>query len=136
MDGIAVLEQVKQTHPETEVIVATAFGEMDLAIRALQLDASDFITKPLHSEALTIALERAQTRYNDRKQLMDYTIFLEREVEDQARILRQSRAIPPPPCSGGSEGYLRPPPGRVGRPRRSDSPRRSIMSGATLPALW
>ncbi|MDJ0723473.1 MAG: response regulator [Desulfobacterales bacterium] len=57
MDGIAVLEQVKQTHPETEVIVATAFGEMDLAIRALQLDASDFITKPLHSEALTIALE-------------------------------------------------------------------------------
>ena len=93
MDGIAVLEQIKQTHPETEVIVATAFGEMDLAIRALQLDASDFITKPLHSEALTIALERAKTRYNDRKQLKDYTIFLEREVEDQARILHQDKML-------------------------------------------
>jgi signal transduction histidine kinase len=93
MDGIAVLEQIKQTHPETEVIVATAFGEMDLAIRALQLDASDFITKPLHSDALTIALERAKTRYNDRKQLKDYTIFLEREVEDQARILHQDKML-------------------------------------------
>jgi signal transduction histidine kinase len=93
MDGITVLGQIKQTHPETEVIVATAFGEMDLAIRALQLDASDFITKPLHSEALSVALERAKTRYNDRKHLKDYTAFLEREVEDQARILHQDKML-------------------------------------------
>jgi signal transduction histidine kinase len=93
MDGIAVLERIKQTRPETEVIVATAFGEMDLAIRALQLDASDFITKPLHSEALSVALERAKTRFNDRKQLKDYTAFLEREVEDQARILHQDKML-------------------------------------------
>jgi signal transduction histidine kinase len=93
MDGIAVLERIKQTRPETEVIVATAFGEMDLAIRALQLDASDFITKPLHSEALSVALERAKTRYTDRKQLKDYTAFLEREVEDQARILHQDKML-------------------------------------------
>ncbi|MGD9330570.1 MAG: response regulator [Desulfobacterales bacterium] len=87
MDGIQVLEAIKQAHPETEVIVATAFGEMDLAIRALQLDASDFITKPLHSEALGVALERAKTRYNDRKQLKDYTIFLEEGWNDTTREL-------------------------------------------------
>ncbi len=77
MDGIAVLEQLKQTMPEVEVIVATAFGEMDLAIRALQLDASDFITKPIHDEALNLALERAKQRYTDRKQLQEYTRLLE-----------------------------------------------------------
>ena len=87
MDGIQVLERIKQDHPETEVIVATAFGEMDLAIRALQLDASDFITKPLHNEALGVALERAKTRYNDRKQLRDYTRFLEEGWNDTTREL-------------------------------------------------
>jgi len=52
MDGIQVLEAVKKIDPDIEVIVATAFGEMDLAIRALQLDASDFITKPINDEVL------------------------------------------------------------------------------------
>ncbi len=79
MDGLEVLETVKARFPDTEVIVATAFGEMKLAIRALQLDASDFITKPINSEALFLALERAQQRYTSRKQLLDYTALLERE---------------------------------------------------------
>lgn len=87
MDGIAVLETVKKNFPDIEVIVATAFGEMDLAIRALQLDASDFITKPLHSEALAVALERARARFEDRKQLKDYTTFLEKGWNDTTREL-------------------------------------------------
>jgi len=77
MDGIQVLEAVKKLDPDIEVIVATAFGEMDLAIRALQLDASDFITKPINDEVLFLALKRAQERYTDRKQLKDYTSLLE-----------------------------------------------------------
>jgi PAS domain S-box-containing protein len=79
MDGIQVLESLKKTHPDIEVIVATAFGDMDLAIRALQLDASDFITKPINDEALHLALKRAQERYTARKQLADYTALLEQE---------------------------------------------------------
>ncbi|MCP4667464.1 MAG: response regulator, partial [Deltaproteobacteria bacterium] len=59
MDGIEVLKRVKENHPDKEVIVVTAFGDLDIAIRALQLDASDFITKPVNSEALFVALERA-----------------------------------------------------------------------------
>jgi two-component system, NtrC family, sensor kinase len=90
MDGIAVLEAVKKNFPDTEVIVATAFGEMDLAIKALQLDASDFITKPLHSEALAVALDRAQARFKARKQLKDYTIFLEKGWNDTTRELMEA----------------------------------------------
>jgi len=77
MDGIQVLEAVKKLDFDIEVIVATAFGEMDLAIRALQLDASDFITKPINDEVLFLALKRAQERYTARKQLKDYTSLLE-----------------------------------------------------------
>ncbi|MGD2271847.1 MAG: response regulator [Desulfobacterales bacterium] len=87
MDGIQVLEALKRMHPDIEVIVATAFGDMDLAIRALQLDASDFITKPINDEALHLALKRAQERYTARKQLADYTALLEREKAETSREL-------------------------------------------------
>ena len=79
MDGIQVLQALKERLPDIEVIVATAFGEMDLAIRALQLDASDFITKPIGDSALFLALSRAQQRYTSRKQIKDYTRLLEIE---------------------------------------------------------
>ena len=77
MDGISVLENLKKSLPDIEVIVVTAFGEMELAIRALQLDASDFITKPIHDEALHLALERARDRYARKKQIQEYTLLLE-----------------------------------------------------------
>jgi signal transduction histidine kinase len=93
MDGIQVLEILKKSFPEIEVIVATAYGEMDLAIRALQLDASDFITKPIGGDALDLALKRAQDRFISRKKLQDYTKLLEREKADQARILHQDKMM-------------------------------------------
>ncbi len=90
MDGIQVLEAVKKRFPDIEVIVATAFGEMDVTIRALQLDASDFITKPVGDEALQVALARAKHRYSTRKQLQDYTEFLEEGWTETTRELMES----------------------------------------------
>ncbi len=88
MSGLQVLEHLKDSRPETEVIVATAFGEMDVAIRALQLDASDFITKPISDQALQMALKRARERYSARQQLADYTRLLEQEnVETTQELL-------------------------------------------------
>ena len=52
IDGIEVLRRIKEKDPGKEVIAITAYGEMDIAIRALQLNASDFITKPINDEAL------------------------------------------------------------------------------------
>jgi signal transduction histidine kinase len=69
MDGIEVLERIKKISPETEVIVVTGHGDMDLAIKALQLDASDFITKPVGNEALSIALKRAEERLDTRRMI-------------------------------------------------------------------
>ena len=93
MDGLEVLEAIKQSGGDTEVIVITAFGEMDLAIRALQLDASDFITKPINDESLHLALGRARERYTSRKQARDYTALLEKENANQAQILHQDKMM-------------------------------------------
>jgi two-component system NtrC family sensor kinase len=90
MSGIDLLATLKQKHPEIEVIVATAFGDMDTAIRALQLDASDFISKPLNHQALDVALARAKQRYSDRKNLRTYTDFLERDWSETTEELMEA----------------------------------------------
>lgn len=77
IDGLEVLRRIKQDYPDREVIVITAFGEMDMAVRALRLDASDFITKPIENEALLVALERAKERYRVYRELREHTEMLE-----------------------------------------------------------
>ena len=53
MDGITFLKELKRHNPDIEVIVVTAFGEIEIAIQALQLDASDFILNPLMTKRFT-----------------------------------------------------------------------------------
>jgi len=79
LSGIEVLEKIKKIKPETEVIVTTGFGDIKTAVKALQYDASDFISKPIDDDALHMALKRARQRYVDKKQLSDYTTLLENE---------------------------------------------------------
>lgn len=62
MDGFEVLRQIKKTTPQTEVIVITGHGDMDHVVRALNLDATDFINKPIARSALDAALKRAEAR--------------------------------------------------------------------------
>ena len=89
IDGIEVLRRIKEAHPDKEVIVITAFGETDLAIRALQLGASDFLTKPVRNDALIVAIERARHRYTSRKDLNDYTELIEnRWIETSEQLAK------------------------------------------------
>ncbi len=62
MDGIEVLKQIKALDPHTEVIVITGHGDMDLALQSLNMDAADFINKPIQRRALEQALKRAEER--------------------------------------------------------------------------
>jgi len=74
MNGIKVLEILKKQNPDIEVIVLTAFGEMEQAARALELDASDYINKPVSDDVLFIALKRAQNRYLSRQQIQEFSL--------------------------------------------------------------
>jgi two-component system NtrC family sensor kinase len=79
MDGIRLLEAVKDLDPHIEVIVVTAFGDVEVAIQALRRDASDFITKPINDDALHLALHRATDRFTARRRLAEHTAFLEQQ---------------------------------------------------------
>ncbi|MGZ3477373.1 MAG: sigma-54-dependent transcriptional regulator, partial [Polyangiales bacterium] len=57
--GIELCSRVVQSHPDVPVIVLTAFGNFQSAVEAIRAGAYDFLTKPVHLEPLSIALERA-----------------------------------------------------------------------------
>lgn len=85
MDGIEVLKRIKEKRPRTEVIVITGHGDMDLAIQALNMDATDFINKPVNRQALEQALKKAGDKINRiGKQSND----VETEVAKNAVILK------------------------------------------------
>lgn len=89
MDGIQLLRTIKSENPDTEVIMITGHGDMDLAIKSLKLEATDFVTKPIHDDILEIALQRANERIFMREQLRRYTENLEKMVEEKSSRLVQ-----------------------------------------------
>ena len=82
LDGIEVLQRLKETGEDVEVIVITGHGEMNLAIKALQLEASDFINKPISDLALSVALKRAKEKIWMRRKLNEYVRNLEEKLKD------------------------------------------------------
>ena len=46
MDGMALLQTIKEERPDTPVILLTAFGTIDRAIEAMRAGAFHFVTKP------------------------------------------------------------------------------------------
>ncbi len=90
IDGLEVLRRIKVMDPEKEVIVATAFSEIALAIRAVQLDATGFVTKPVSDDALAVALNRAKERYTRRKEMQDYTRLMEERWMDTTEELART----------------------------------------------
>ena len=87
IDGIELLRTIKTERPETEVIMITGHGDMELAIESLKLEATDFVTKPINDDVLAIALKRACERIEMRAQLRAYTENLEQRVQQQASRL-------------------------------------------------
>ena len=90
IDGLEVLRRIKEMDPDMEVIVATAFSDIALAIKAMQLDASGFVTKPVSDDALAIALKRAKDRYSKRKEIANYTALMEERWMDTAEELART----------------------------------------------
>ena len=84
MDGIQLLRTIKHENPDTEVIMITGHGDMDLAIKSLKYRAIDFVTKPINDDVLEIALNRANEKILMRQQLREYTENLEALVREKS----------------------------------------------------
>lgn len=59
MDGLELLDRLKQLAPETPVIVITAFGTVENAVAAMRTGAADYLLKPVQFDDVLVRVERA-----------------------------------------------------------------------------
>ena len=59
IDGLTVLEQVKKTYPEVQVIMLTAHGTPEVQKKARDLGAFDYLQKPVGIDKVTKTIEKA-----------------------------------------------------------------------------
>ena len=76
MSGMEVLQRVKETHPDIDVIMITGLNQIETAVEAMKLGAFDYLPKPFDPEELEMVVERAL----ERRQLLQENVNLKREV--------------------------------------------------------
>ncbi len=84
-DGLTILAKIKQKSPDTEVIIFTAYAQMDTVIAAMDKDAFSFLTKPFEIPYLLTIIKRAlkkQGLIHSNRILYQQSIAEEREWED------------------------------------------------------
>ena len=72
--GMEFLRRLKNTWPDTEVVVMTAYGSIDTAVEAMRLGAYDYLTKPIDRDRFPIVVDKALERHvlaTENKQLRD-----------------------------------------------------------------
>lgn len=92
MDGLELLEKIKDRWPDLTVVMMTAFGQIETAVEAMRRGAYDFITKPFEHDALVMGLEKAL----ERSQLLRENLRLQhecREVFPFQNMVGQSAAM-------------------------------------------
>ena len=88
-EGITLLKQVKIFQPDTPVILMTAWGSIQLAVKGMQAGAFDFITKPWNNAALIQRIETA-LELNGRKKEEPQK---DADEFDQSHINGKSKAL-------------------------------------------
>src|SRR3984885_12590601 len=67
-EGIYWLRKIKEWKPSVCVIMITAYGDIDLAVRSLKEGADDFVVKPWHNEKLTDTIKELLDKKEGTKQ--------------------------------------------------------------------
>lgn len=89
-EGIYWLERIKESNPEISIVMITAYGDIDLAVKALKRGASDFVLKPWDNEKLLATLKLSFQLSNSKKEIRQ---LKEKETELKKEINRDQRYI-------------------------------------------
>jgi DNA-binding NtrC family response regulator len=79
MDGMELLEHVKEEFPETDFVILTGHGTVETAVQAMKRGAFDYLIKPVNIEELQLLVERIF----EQKALKQENERLRREVDDR-----------------------------------------------------
>ncbi len=79
MDGLELLEKIRESHPRVTAMMMTAYGTVETAVKAVKLGAYDYINKPFDIDKILIAIGKAL----EKKRLEDENIALRQELKKQ-----------------------------------------------------
>lgn len=98
MDGLETLKEIKAIDPDIEVLIMTAYGDIESLNQILDHGAFDYILKPFHRTEITHTVQNALIRRGFvlennrmRQELIDRIAQLERDFEERTRQLRESQ---------------------------------------------
>jgi DNA-binding NtrC family response regulator len=91
MDGLEVLQNVKERHPDIDVIMMTGLSEIQTAVKAMKLGAFDYLSKPFDPDELKHVVDRAL----ERRQLLQENRHLKTEVSSKYRFENIIGSSPP-----------------------------------------
>ena len=91
MNGIEVLQRVKEARPDIDVIMITGLNEIETAVQAMKLGAFDYLPKPFDPEELEIVVARAF----ERRRLLQENLNLKNEVSARYRFENIIGSSPP-----------------------------------------
>jgi DNA-binding NtrC family response regulator len=80
LGGLKALEKIKKSNPDIPVVIITGYGNMQTAIRAMQLGAFDYLTKPLEIDMVRLTARRALDMAKMRRQIND----LQRQIKEKS----------------------------------------------------
>jgi len=92
MDGIELLGRVKTEYPDTIVVIMTAYGSIETAVKAMKIGAVDYLVKPFKPDQLSLVMEKIN---HQRKLASEYS-YLKGRLEEITRfdnIIGQSPAM-------------------------------------------
>ncbi|HEX6048476.1 MAG TPA: HD domain-containing phosphohydrolase [Gemmatimonadaceae bacterium] len=85
LDGMGLLREVREHHPDTAVIMITAVADVATAVSALSVGAMDYLTKPFHLEEVRARVRQALEKRRLILENRGYQQGLEARVAEQAR---------------------------------------------------
>ncbi|MEY4140524.1 MAG: hypothetical protein RLZZ371_2706, partial [Pseudomonadota bacterium] len=91
IDGLEVLQSVKERHPGVDVIMMTGLSEIQTAVKAMKLGALDYLSKPFDPDELKHVVDRAL----ERRQLQQENRKLKTEVSSKYRFENIIGSSPP-----------------------------------------
>lgn len=90
LDGIALLERIRQLQPDTPTVMVTAIHDIGVAISAMRKGAYDYLLKPFEKEQLLSTVRRALDYRRLVQQNTMYRHNLEQLVAARTDMLRQT----------------------------------------------
>lgn len=89
LDGMQVLQQLKDVHPDIPVVMISGHGTIETAVQSTKLGAFDFIEKPVSLEKLVITAKNALTIYR----LKQENLLLKERFQHEPQLTGQSPAM-------------------------------------------